>query len=210
MTYVGGGVRYAGRRLLRRVCGRGSPGLLGLAWTGPVRAVTDEQTAGRSSARTWPARDRPGQGKARSCRSRRLGRVGPRVRMPHTSVPARCWQVKLHEYTRRHGVGNVRTCRGQGRASRVRQDLGCALRSVGIRKLCQPGTEPDGKPVTQSSRVLVRPRKEAFDILRRRARRHAAHRARRHPYGWHAAVADPDGAIFKLVAAGALMSGARS
>jgi hypothetical protein len=72
-------------------------------------------------------------------------------------------------------------------------------------------TEPDEKPVTQqSSRVLVRPCKEAFDILRRRARRHAAHRARRYPCGRLAAVADPDGAVVKLGAAGGLMSGARS
>ena len=56
----------------------------------------------------------------------------------------------------------------------------------------------------------MRPYKEAFYILRRRARRHAAHRARRHPYSRLAAVADPDGAVFKLVAAGGLMSGARS
>ena len=70
---------------------------------------------------------------------------------------------------------------GQGRASRVRQDLGHAPWSVGIRKPRQPRTEPDGKPVTRSSlspRASVQG--QASGILGRRAQRHATHRARGH------------------------------
>ena len=74
----------------------------------------------------------------------------------------------------------------------------------------QSGTRPDRKPVTDSSRVLLRPRKEALDMLGRRVRRHAAPRAEGQPYGRLAAVADPGGAVFRLVAASGLMSGASS
>ena len=44
--------------------------------------------------------------------------------------------------------------RRQGRPQQVRQDLGHATWSVGGRELCQPRTQADGKPVTESNLTL--------------------------------------------------------
>src|SRR5271170_4151447 len=63
------------------------------------------------------------------------------------------------------GHPNVRICRGQGRAPQARQDLGRAMWSVGSRELCEPRTEADGNPVTESNLSLDAPGKEAF-VLR--------------------------------------------
>ena len=50
---------------------------------------------------------------------------------------------------------NVLICRGQGRrAPQARQDLGYATWSVGNRELCEPRTEADRNPVTESNLSL--------------------------------------------------------
>ena len=49
-------------------------------------------------------------------------------------------------------AGTAHICRGQGRrAPHARQDLGYATWSVGNRELCEPRTEADGNPVTESN-----------------------------------------------------------
>jgi hypothetical protein len=79
------------------------------------------------------------------------------------SHPQNTAPQQLHPPTRpNHGV---LSCRGQGRAQRARREaLAMPMWSVGSRELCQPWTEDDGKPVTQSNLSLRAAAQRAADL----------------------------------------------
>jgi len=61
---------------------------------------------------------------------------------------------------------NARICRRQGRAQRAgRETLAMPTWSVGSRDLCQPRTEADGKPVTESNLSLRAPAQRAAVVI---------------------------------------------
>ena len=56
----------------------------------------------------------------------------------------------------------ARSCRGQGRAPQARRETSAIpVRAVGSRELCQPRTEADRKPVTESNLSLRAPAQRA-------------------------------------------------
>ena len=92
----------------------------------------------------------------------------------------------------------------------ARLDLGHAPWSVGIRKRRQPRMEPDGKPVTEEPESSC-VRAEWLSICSAAEFGGMLLTAPEDiPCGRLAAVAEPDGVVFKLVAGCGLMPGAES